>query len=156
MCGKSPVNAGTCDPIAMFLAKLLPLNAASSKSGMRRRSVSDADQLGRVLVDCVSGLADLDEAIRLESENASFYLNRGGIYHVAGDARGGYEEAIKDYDNAVRLCPNYETDFINDKFMLVYGKDSVERAIKLLDSIVNDPPISAADYYYTGVQSLFS
>ena len=115
------------------------------------------DLLDSVLLGFNRALADLSEAIRLESENAILYLNRGSIYHAAiGDGKGEYKKkAVEDYDNAVRLCPNYENDFINGKFVLVYGKESIEKAIKLLNSIVSDPPESSADFYYTGVQALF-
>ena len=68
--------------------------------------------------------------------------------------KSDYDRAITDYDNAVRLCPNYETDFIDRKF--VYGgKAAVESAIELLDRVISNPPQSSADFYYTGIKALF-
>ena len=100
-------------------------------------------------------IANLNEAIRVGSDHATTYLNRGGIYHAIGDSTGDYTKAIEDYDNAVRLCPNYRTDFIDGKFLLVYGKETIEKAIELLDSMINNPPESADDFYYIGVRELF-
>ena len=71
-----------------------------------------------------------------------------------GYLTGNYDAAIADYDNAVRLCPNYETDFMDANFVFG-GENAVEVAIELLNSVVSDPPESAADYYYTGVRQLF-
>ena len=63
--------------------------------------------------------------------------------------------ALEDFDNAVRVCPNYETD-LNDCEFVFRGKGVVEQAIHLLESIVNDLSESDADYhYYTGVLSIF-
>ena len=81
------------------------------------------------------------------------YLNRGDLYH----GLDAYDQAIENYDSTVRLCPDYETDFMDRNFEYG-GQDSVERAIKLLESKIGDidNPKSAADYYYLGVESLFS
>ena len=92
----------------------------------------------------------MNKAIRLESDCALAYLNRGYMYHEMR----GYERALEDYDNAVRLCPNYETDFIDRQFVFG-GKEAVEKAIELLDSMVSNPPWSATDFYYTGIKALF-
>ena len=40
---------------------------------------------------------ELDEAIRLNSEDATVYENRGDAYHEKGD----YDRAIADYDQAI-------------------------------------------------------
>ena len=42
---------------------------------------------------------ELDEAIRLNPENATAYLNRGDAYNETGD----YDKAIADYDEAIQL-----------------------------------------------------
>ena len=105
--------------------------------------------------DYHQAIENLTEAIRVEDDHAATYLNRGGIYHAIGDSTGDYTKAIEDYDNAVRLCPNYRTDFIDGKFLLVYGKEAIEKAIELLDSMINNPPKSADDFYYIGVRDLF-
>ena len=73
------------------------------------------------------------------------------LHYLIGD----YGAAIEEYDNAVRLCPNYETDFIDSNFAHG-GEATVESAIKLLDSIVSDSPRNADDFYYTGIKALFT
>lgn len=107
-------------------------------------------------------ITDLKEALRLYNEQveldpqsnpdfATVYLNLGSVYQ----AKIEYDRAVENYDNVVRICPNYETDFIESKFVHG-GQDAVEVAITLLSSMVSDPPESSADFYYTGVQSLLS
>ncbi len=106
-------------------------------------------------------IADLREALRLYNEQieldpytnpdfATIYLNLGSVYYADQD----YDTAVENYANVVRLCPNYETDFIESKFVHG-GKDAVEVAIKLLNSRVNTPLQNADDFYYTGVRALF-
>ena len=71
---------------------------------------------------------------------------------------GDYNLAIKDYDNAVRLCPDYATDFVDDNFRFG-GEDAVHQARELLKSVSDDCWNSgdkAAAAYYSGVSILFS
>ena len=78
------------------------------------------------------------------------YLNRGSLHLEIGDERA----ALEDFDNAVRVCPNYETD-LNDCKFVFKGKGVVEQAIHLLERILNDLSANNADYdYYTGVLSI--
>ena len=94
-------------------------------------------------------------------EWASLYLIRGAILYLIRGAISEYEreyerykaKAIEAYDDTVRLCPNYKTDFVDRKF--AYGGDAaVERAIESLTSKIKgiDNPESK---YYEGVRSLF-
>ena len=91
----------------------------------------------------------LDEAIRLTPEDATHYINRGYAYYKKGNS----EQAIEDYDSAVRLCSNYEADFIDSDFARG-GQEAVEAAIELLNSMIGSPPESAADSYYTSLKLL--
>ena len=61
--------------------------------------------------------------------------------------------AIEDYDNTVRLCPNYKTDFM-DSDLAHGGEEAIEGAIELLNSVVSNPPGSVTDFYYAGVRAL--
>lgn len=95
-------------------------------------------------------IRELDESVRLNPEDAKAYLNRGYAYAEKGD----YDRAIEDFDHAVRLCSNYETDFIDSGF--AHGQHLIEKAIAVLKlSIGTSRESTPADYYYTGVQMLF-
>ncbi|MDE0014530.1 MAG: tetratricopeptide repeat protein [Candidatus Poribacteria bacterium] len=102
-------------------------------------------------------MADLNKAVCLAPKHTAIYLARGYIYYEIGDS----DKAIEDYDNAVRLCPNYKTDLVDRKH-IVAGLDmvsSVEKAVELLDSVVEDYDCSenfASAAYYSGVSILFS
>ena len=94
-------------------------------------------------------IRELDEAIRLNPEDATNYINRGYTYYKKGD----FEQAIADYDSAVRHCSNYEANFIDSNFAHG-GQETIEAAIELLNSMIGSPPESAAHFYYTGVKLL--
>ncbi len=92
---------------------------------------------------------ELDKAILLNPENATNYINRGDAYYKKGNS----DQAIADYDSAVRHCSNYGTNFI-DSDLAHRGQEAVEAAIELLNSMIASPPESTADFYYTGVKLL--
>jgi tetratricopeptide (TPR) repeat protein len=48
-------------------------------------------------------IADFTQAIRLDPDSASAYIERGGAY----DAKGYHDQAIADYSQAIRLAPDY-------------------------------------------------
>ena len=60
---------------------------------------------------------------------------------------------MEDYDNAIRLCPNYAPDFIDRKFVHG-GEGGVQYAIELLRDTIASPPESADDFYYLGIKSI--
>ena len=95
-------------------------------------------------------ILESDEIIRLNPTDAKAYINRGYAYYKKGD----FEQAIEDYDSAVRLCSNYETDFVYSKFAHG-GQEAVEAALELLNSVISSPYESAADFYYAGLRALF-
>ena len=94
-------------------------------------------------------IQELDEAIILNPEDATNYINRGYAYYKKGNS----EQAIEDYDSAVRLCSNYETDFVDSKFAHGGWKE-IEAGIELLKSMISSPRESATDHYYAGVCAL--
>ncbi|MEZ5958342.1 MAG: hypothetical protein R3C27_14150 [Hyphomonadaceae bacterium] len=51
--------------------------------------------------DYARALADLGRALRLDGDNAQIYFQRGAIYQ----ARGVFENAMRDYDRALALQP---------------------------------------------------
>jgi tetratricopeptide (TPR) repeat protein len=54
-------------------------------------------------------IADYNEAIRLDSKNASAFNNRGTCYYAKGD----HDRAISDYSEAIRLDPGDTVAFAN-------------------------------------------
>ena len=93
-------------------------------------------------------MLDFSKSISLNGSHAYPYLNRGYLYAALGDP----ERAIEDFDNAVRLCPNYEPEFIDMK--LAADGEGIANAIELLQSVVGNPRRSEFDYYYTGIRCL--
>ncbi len=57
-------------------------------------------------------LADYNEAIRLDPNEASVYNSRG----VAWRAKQEYDKAIADYSEAIRLDPTYALAYCNRGF----------------------------------------
>ena len=110
-----------------------------------------------------SALADFAAVLRIYNERvelipesspdfAIIYLNLGSIYQAKMD----YDMAIENYDNVVRICPNYVEDFVNSTFANG-GKKEIDRAVKLLKSVVDNSTHSESfAAYYSGVSILFS
>ena len=96
-------------------------------------------------------IKDLNTAISQGLYHAMPYLNRALTYHRKGDS----DRAIDDYDNAHRVCPNYRNDVLRGQFPFVYARAAVDDARALLSSVISVPMKSGADFYLTGLLSLF-
>ena len=108
-------------------------------------------------------IADFTDVLRIYNERVEFipesnpdfaiiYLNLGSVYQAKMD----YDKAIENYDNVVRICPNYVKDFINSNFAHG-GEEEVHQAVKLLESVVDNPTYSESfAAYCAGVSILFS
>ena len=92
------------------------------------RGVTYADQgeYDRAMEDC-------NRAIEINPEHARFYLLRGSLLRRLG----AVPEMLIDFDNAVRLCSNYESDFLDRK--LLSNEDVVGQAIETLRAVADDP-----------------
>ena len=109
-------------------------------------------ELAAAAYDEVVNIDALNEAIRRNPRDATVYFSRGYMY----SKQGSIDLAIADYDNAIRLCPNYETDFVNAGFV-DGGEYAFIKIIELLENMIRTPaPENAADFYYCGLQALFS
>ena len=79
-----------------------------------------------------------------KSNDARAYLNEGLTYKRMGET----EQAIESYDNALRLCDNYRADCLCDQdFQLIHGKDALESAKELLETVISSRPDQNGDYY---------
>ena len=95
-------------------------------------------------------MEDCNRAIEINPEHALFYLIRGSLLRELGDVSA----MLIDFDNAVRLCSNYETDFLDRD--LISDHNVVGVAIQALLDVVEDPDTPECDKaYYTGVHSLY-
>ena len=80
-----------------------------------------------------AALADLSEAIRLDSSNADYFNNRGNVYSLQGD----YDKAIDDLNQAVRLAPDSFKSYENRaeaylrKGITGLARDDLNKALSL-------------------------
>lgn len=83
-----------------------PAPAAAAPATATNESPEALYQRGRELVNksqAAEGIALLNEAIEKQPGNATYYNARGFGYYLSKD----YKRAIQDFDEAVRLKPNY-------------------------------------------------
>jgi tetratricopeptide (TPR) repeat protein len=92
----------------------------------RASARSDHDKDGR--------LADIDLAIRLEPDRAEAYSQRAAVHARAGD----YDRAVADYDQAIRLGPNYIDYFRRGQVLSAKGAHT--RAIADFDEVLRRRP----------------
>jgi len=59
--------------------------------------------------DVDRGIADHNQALKLDPKNSLAYNNRGNAY----SAKGEFDRAIADYDQAIKLNPKYAAAFYN-------------------------------------------
>src|SRR6266516_688777 len=87
-------------------------------------------------------IADYDQAIKLNSDSALIFNNRGSAHQHKGD----YERAIQDYEQAIRLDPSSARAF-NDRGRVNHLKEDYAQAIKDYDeAIALDPDYQLAFY----------
>ena len=93
----------------------------------------------------VKAIADYDQAIRLNPENAVGYINRG----VAYDDLGEYEQAIADYDQAIRLNPEDAVAY-NNRGVAYSELEEYKPAIADFNQAIRLNPKDKAAYYNRG------
>src|SRR4029078_851708 len=125
-----------------------------------------------ILAESARAIADYDNAIRLDPNNADFYKNRGDAFLNAGkydrafadysqaistkptallyasralvfSNKADYDRAIADCDQALKLDPNNDTAYNNRAFALIRQGD-YDRAIGDLDRAIKLKPPSSA------------
>ena len=129
------------------------------------------------LGDHDSAIADFDASITLAGEESAPYINRAlthmsmdgfiGIQPITEDEETVFLEEgrgvtdgvftkviLEDFDNAVRLCPDYyEANYIDKKAVLM--GDAINLTLMFLKSLIGDPRESEFDYYHSGVREIF-
>jgi tetratricopeptide (TPR) repeat protein len=92
--------------------------------------------------DFAGALADYNQAIRIDSTQVDYYLNRG----LANERLGRPEAAFRDYTRALNLQDNYQKAWLNRGNLLSHlGK--LEEAVKDYDVAIALNPGYAPAYY---------
>ena len=81
--------------------------------------------------DFLGAIGNVDEAIRLNPNDAQSYNIRGNVW----DELGIYERALADYDEAIRIDPRNPTVF-HDRAILWYRKGALDNALVDLDRAI--------------------
>ena len=129
-----------------------PAAAAYNNRGFYHYKKGEYDKAIEDLREALNIYLEHQVQLRSTPDFAIIYLNLGSVYQAKMD----YDMAIENYDNVVRICPNYVEDFVNSKFANG-GQEEVHKAVKLLESVVDNsthPESFAA--YCSGVSILFS
>jgi len=88
-----------------------------------------------------AAIAEYDEAIRLDTQVATTFFNRGSAHDVLSQ----WESAIQDYDRAIELNPTYLEAYGNQGYVYL-NRGEYQRAVQNIgESIRLDPP-NAANY----------
>jgi tetratricopeptide (TPR) repeat protein len=80
-------------------------------------------------------IADYDEALKADPQQAAAYNNRGIAYAAGND----YDKALADYDEAVRLKPDYASA-LNNRGLAYFNKGQHQRAITDYDEAIKIEP----------------
>jgi tetratricopeptide (TPR) repeat protein len=91
-------------------------------------------------------IADFDQAVRLNPNDAGLYYNRGRAYAKKGLA----DSAISDYDHAIRIDPNNAALYFARGFAYE-SKKRYEQAISDYDRVINFNPYNPVPYYTRGL-----
>src|SRR5947207_7661953 len=85
--------------------------------------------------ELAKAIADYDDAIKHDPQQAAAYNNRGIAYASAAE----YDKAIADYDKAVELNPTYASA-LNDRGLAYFNAGQQERAIADYDPAIKIEP----------------
>ena len=95
-------------------------------------------QMGKVRAGTTAGISpdadairDYDQAIRVKSDYAAAFVNRGIAYYD----KGQYDLAIEDYDEAIRLQPDLAEAY-NNRALAYYKTNQYARALPDFDQTI--------------------
>jgi tetratricopeptide (TPR) repeat protein len=147
---RAAVLAGVGGAVVLAVAILLALRpwgrstdqppaGTTDRAGPAARDASDYVNRGRALIDkrdFDGAIAELNEAIRLDPENAEAYKHRGNAYlHVKSDL----DRALPDLNEAVRLDPgNYGAH--DSRGLAYFLKGDHDRALADFEALLDLAP----------------
>src|ERR1043166_6935744 len=85
--------------------------------------------------ELAKAIADYDEAIKHDPQQAAAYNNRGIAYASAAE----YDKAIADYDKAIELNPTYASA-LNNRGLAYFNAGQQQRAIADYDAAIKIEP----------------
>ena len=116
-----------------------------TKGGLSSEHI-DQEDANNELEDYVDAIADFDEAIKLNPNNAGTYNNRGMVKNKLGD----YAGAIADFDEVIKLDPNYITAY-NSRGIVKRKLGDYADAIADFGEVIKLNPNDADTYNNQGI-----
>jgi len=96
--------------------------------------------------DLDRSLADLEQVIRLDPDDAFAFGARGDLYLVKKD----YPQALADYTKATALAPDNDLAFVG-RGMVYLATGELDRATAEFEQAIRLQPASAAGLYWRGI-----
>ncbi len=131
--------------LAAVLLALAVANAKAENLEDCRRGAA-AEEVGDLDLAITSFTRCIDEGSLTIANMAAAYYNRGGAY----ERKGEYDQAIKDYDEAIYLDPGYVPTYLN-RGNAYQGKGAYDQAIEDYDKAIRLSPGYAQAYYSRAV-----
>ena len=91
-------------------------------------------------------IADYDQAVRLDANNAKAYYGRANAYYNKRD----YQRSISDFDQAIRLSPNVAR-YYSDRADAYDNLGQFDRALADYDRGIRLDPADGSIYYNRGI-----
>ena len=91
-------------------------------------------------------IEEYDEAIKLDSNNDSYYNNRGIAFNNLGD----FQNAIENYNKAIELNPNNDS-YYNNRGIAFKNLEDYDKAISDYSQAINLDPKEAIYYNNRGI-----
>lgn len=131
---------------AKYKEALLDYNKAIELAPLESHYISKRGWLYRCLEDAPAGIADTTAALKLNPENADAYNIRGAI---KTDLLGNYEEALLDFNNAIRISPDF-VDALFSRGITENYLEKFEEAINDFSEVIKLNPFNSSAYCSRG------
>ncbi len=95
--------------VSIFLILIFLCSTAMGETAADWFYKANALSDGKKYTDPIKAIEYLNNAIKMQPDDETYYYNRG----VAYDNLGQYQPAIKDYNQAIRLQPDYPKAYNN-------------------------------------------